>query len=144
MVLSVTNHELSARLQQRVDLVVDLSNGSLGRLAHVDRRLHEHALVEGLVEGLLVADELGQLLDLVLSLHIATNDALSGGQIILDGRKHVLISYVARVAQIDSLRPVFFAARNGFIFFLLLIFKFGGIAVLALINLLLLHGILEV
>ena len=73
LVLAVTYHELSARLEQDVNLAVDVVDGSLRRLGHVDRGTSEHALVESRIEIIFVSDELGQVLYLALLICVAAN-----------------------------------------------------------------------
>ena len=107
---TVTNHESSTRFKQSVYFAMDMSYGRFSRFAYVNRWLHKHALAKGIIERLLVSNELCEVLDLTLSLHIVTYDTLAGGDIMLDGRKHILVAYITRATQTcSSLSSIVFA-----------------------------------
>ena len=106
---------------------MDLAYGRLSRFAYMDWRLHEHTLAKGIIEGLFVSNELSEVLDLSLCLHVTSYNTLTRSDIMLDGRKHILVSYITRATQIGSLRPRIFARL--FIIFDLLhgIFEVNGL-----------------
>ena len=99
---AVANHESSTRFEQIVNLAMYMAYGRFSRFAYVDWWLHEHALTKGIIERFFVSNELCKVLDLTLSLHIVTYYTLAGGDIMLNGRKHVLVAYITRATQVSS------------------------------------------